>query len=107
MASLEAPTQSHQAALSVELPSAAFLVESVHRAAYALMAKIDVRIVRVDPIVCELTPLSSQLTSTEADILFRREVIDQELRIAIEQQTSAYRDVILGLAFSKTGLQDG
>ena len=107
MASPEASAHSHQALLTVELPSAAFSVEAVHRATYALMAKIDVRIVRVDPIVCELAPLSSKLTASEADILFRREVTDQELRIAIEQQTSAYRDVILGLAFSKTGLQDG
>lgn len=107
MASPEASAQIHQSVLTVELPSGAFLVESVHRAAYALMAKIDVRIIYVDPIVCELAPLSDQLTSTEAGILFRREVTDQELRIAIEQRTSAYRDVILGLAFSKTGLQDG
>lgn len=99
--------QSPQAMLTVELPSAAYSLEAVHRAVYALMAKIDVRIVAADPIVCELVPLSSKLSSAEADILFRREVTDQELRIAIEQQTSAYRDVILGLAFSKTGLQDG
>lgn len=107
MTSPEAAVQCPQALLTVELPSAAYCIESVHRAVYALMAKVDVRIVRVDPIVCELSPLSDKLTSTEADLLFRREVTDQELRIAIEQQTSAYRDVILGLAFSKTGLQDG
>lgn len=94
-------------ALIVEFPAGAYSVEAVHRAAYALMAKIDVRIAGVDPILCELASLSAQLSPDEAAVMFRREVTDQELRICIEQKTSAYRDVILGLAFSKTGLQDG
>ncbi len=107
MASPLAAVQSADTSLTVELPAAAFSIEAVHRATYALMAKIDVRITSVDPIVCILTPLSPQITACEADLLFRREVTDHELRISIEAQTSTYRDIILGLAFSKTGLLGG
>jgi len=45
------------------------------------------------------------MATAERDL--RREVVDHDLRISIEQRTSPYRDAILGLAFSKTGLQDG
>lgn len=98
----------HGAPLRVSLCSSAYSIEAVHRATYALMAEIDVRIVQVDPaIVCELKLLSQRISREDADLAFRREVTDQELRIGIEQKTASYRDLILGLAFSKTGLQGG
>lgn len=97
-----------RAPLCVSLCSAAFSIEAIHRAAYALMAEIDVRITQVVPdIMCELRPLSDKMSPADAELSFRREVTDQELRIGIEQRTGAYRDLILGLAFSKTGLQGG
>jgi len=38
---------------------------------------------------------------------FRRELLDQDLRINLEARTEPIRTAILGLAFSRTGLQDG
>lgn len=97
-----------RASLCVSLCSSAFSIEAVHRAAYELMAMIDVRIAQVEPdILCELRPLSDKISPADAELSFRREVTDQQLRIGIEQRTGAYRDLILGLAFSKTGLQGG
>lgn len=96
------------ASLVVELCASAYSIEAVHRAAYALMASVDVRVLAAEPaIVCELRLLTRALDAEAAELAFRREVTDQELRIAIEQQTGSYRDLILGLAFSKTGLQGG
>ena len=95
-----------EANIVVELCAAAYSIEAVHRAAYALMASVDVRIIAVDPaIICELRVLKSDLSPAAAELAFSREVTDQELRIVIEQKTESYRDLILGLTFSKTGLQ--
>ena len=71
------------------------------------MATIDVQIMATEPeIVCELCVLGKG-SATDADLVFRREVTDQQLRMVIEERTSGYRDLVLGLAFSKTGLQGG
>ncbi|MFX5709805.1 hypothetical protein ABTE34_20170, partial [Acinetobacter baumannii] len=38
---------------------------------------------------------------------FRIEVLDQDLRATISEETAQIRNAILGYAFSKTGLQGG
>lgn len=100
-------TPDPQAAQRVSLCGSAYSVEAVHRVAYALMATIDVRILATEPeIVCELHVLG-KVSAADAELTFRREVTDHQLRLVIEERTSAYRDLILGLAFSRTGLQSG
>lgn len=95
-------------ARSVVLSRAAFSLEAVKRAAYTLMARYDVSLaLSEDDIHCTLTPVEPAVSMDTAERDFRREVVDQDLRISIEQRTEAYRDTILGLAFSRTGLQDG
>ena len=90
------------------LSRAAFSMEAVKRASYALMAHYDVSIaLSEDEILCTLTPANEASSMETAERDFRREVVDQDLRISIEQRTEAYRDTVLGLAFSRTGLQDG
>lgn len=92
----------------VHLPAHAFSMEGVKRAAYMLMARLDVIIENTpDGVRCTLTPAKADIDMATAERDFRREVLDQDLRISIEQRTESYRDAILGLAFSKTGLQDG
>ncbi|AMK26216.1 MULTISPECIES: hypothetical protein [Sphingobium] len=95
-------------ARTVQLSRAVFSVEAVKRASYSLMALYDVSVtLSDDDIVCTLTPATKASPMETAERDFRREVVDQDLRISIEQRTEAYRDTILGLAFSRTGLQDG
>jgi len=90
------------------LADGAYTVEAVHRTAYALMATVDVQIASLEPsIVCSLIPLNDGADLESLELNFRRELTDQQLRIAIEQRTDQYRDLILGLAFSRTGLQGG
>ena len=92
----------------VTLPLADFSMEAVKRATYTLMAQLDVTIETTpETIRCTLRPARLEADMSAAARDFRREVIDQDLRISIEQRTEAYRNTILGLAFSKTGLQDG
>ena len=92
----------------VDFPCEAFAIEAVKRASYALMARYDVAIdVRADVIRCSIRPAHAKVDMATAERDLRREVVDHDLRISIEQRTSPYRDAILGLAFSKTGLQNG
>lgn len=101
-------TPVEQAALSVTLCASAYSIEAVQRASYALMSTVDVRILADEPeISCELRLLGKDAVAIDAELAFRREVTDHQLRMAIEERTSGYRDLILGLAFSKTGLQGG
>ena len=37
---------------------------------------------------------------------FKRELLDQQLRVVIKQETEAQRNLILAYTFSKTGLQE-
>ena len=54
-------------------------------------------------IVSPLEP-SADLELLERD--FRRELLDQDLRMNLEARTEPIRTAILGLAFSRTGLQN-
>ena len=92
----------------VVFPASAFSVEAVKRAAYALMNVVDVMLeTSPEELRCTLRPARADSDFTTAERDFRREVLDQDLRISIERRTEPYRDAILGLAFSKTGLQGG
>ena len=96
-----------QATIVVELPVSVIGVESAKRAAYVFMDRATV-IFEDGPsgIRCILHQANAAAAfpgTLERD--FRRELIDQELRIEIEARTQSMRDAILGLAFSRTGLQ--
>jgi len=84
-----------------------FDVEAIKRAAYRLSGYLVVDIQATEhEYHCRLFALDS--TNVDAiDALinrFRGEVLDQDLRIRIAKETEAYRNLILSLAFSKTGV---
>ncbi len=92
----------------VDLPSAGFSFEAATRAAYVLMKRVSISFEQSpDLIRCMLTGVAADIDMETAERDFRREVLDQQLRLSLEAKTSAMRDAILGLAFSRTGLQDG
>lgn len=94
--------------LMVELPLSMFTREAVKRAAYTLMHRATVEFTEgADSIICALAPERADADRTALIRDFRREVIDQDLRLSIEVQTEPVRSVVLGLAFSRTNLQDG
>ena len=94
--------------LVVELPLSLFSREAVKRAAYALMHRVTIEFSEgADTIICTLVPERADADRATLVRDFRREVVDHDLRLSIEAQTEPVRSVVLGLAFSRTQLQDG
>jgi His-Xaa-Ser system protein HxsD len=90
----------------IEFPATGFSFEAAKRAAYDLMARVDVSFSVTDQsLSCELSPVKADVDMASAERDFRRSVLDHELRLSIERQTEPLRTAILGLAFSNTGLQ--
>lgn len=92
--------------IRIVLPIAVHSVEAVKRAGYVLMhrAMLDIQASN-DELICLLNPVSEGTDVVALERDFRREVLDQDLRISIEDRTAPYKNAILGLAFSQTGLQ--
>lgn len=82
-------------------------LETIKRAAYRFTGQLAFNFIpEHDSILCQITPLA--IDSSEAEIAinsFRNEVLDQDLRRTIANETATVRNVILAHVFSKTGLQ--
>ena len=92
----------------VDVPATGFSMEAAKRAAYVLMARTGVGFEDLGTVLrCTLIPAvdagDDQVAQLEID--FRRELLDQELRLSLNAETEPLRNAILGLAFSRTGLQ--
>lgn len=95
------------APLDVSFPLSMFNLEAIKRASYALMDRTTVDFeTTAEEVRCTLTPTSLEEEPEALERDFRREVVDQDLRISIESQTEPLRNAILGLTFSRTGLQE-
>jgi His-Xaa-Ser system protein HxsD len=81
-------------------------LDAVKRAAYAFMARATISIEPSESeLRCTLDPESGEdIERLVRD--FRREVLDQDLRIEIEAKTEPLRNMILGLAFSRIAPDD-
>ena len=87
--------------------SRVFSVEAVKNAAYRLSNTLDCEIrLEEHQIICTARPLSASSSEAIEDALrrLRREVIDHDLRLRIRTDTEATRNLILALAFSRTGI---
>ena len=94
-------------AVCVRFAGDAFDIEAVKRAAYRVSDRLSVEITpSADGIECVLRLLAEKgdLAALEAE--FRNHVLDYDLRIRIAKETEPVRNLILSLAFSKTGLQE-
>ncbi len=86
----------------------AYSVVAIQKAAYRLLNHIIVDISFLESqIICLLQPTPK--TSVEGFdhyvIEFKKEILDQQLRLKIKAETEDLRNLILGIAFSKTGFQ--
>jgi His-Xaa-Ser system protein HxsD len=85
-----------------------YSLDTVKRAAYRLTGKASFEIKVVDgSALCTIRfagPISPQEARRMADNL-RTEVLDQDLRASLAQETMVYRNAVLALAFSRSGLQ--
>ena len=92
----------------LRVSTAIYSIDAAKRAAYALMGQMSVLLEDGDgEIVCRLRTKNKSADPGKLEELFLEELVDQDLRLSIEARTEPLRSVILGLAFSRTGLQDG
>ncbi|MBK8271896.1 MAG: His-Xaa-Ser system protein HxsD [Sphingomonadales bacterium] len=92
--------------IAIDFPRALFAAEALKRAALVMMARVTTSFEdTADGTRCLLTPVSGADDPAILERDFRREVLDQDLRLLVEAQTESVRTAILGLAFSRTGLQ--
>jgi His-Xaa-Ser system protein HxsD len=84
-----------------------YALEAVQKAAYRFIDRLTIVIAIQDSQqVCdiELVPgISTPIEHLVAD--FQREMLDQQLRLQIKNETTDVRNLILSFAFSRTGLQ--
>lgn len=91
---------------AIRFPLAVFDLEAIKRAAYRFSGQVSVEFqFETDAIKCVLRSLSDADAAT-LEQAFRTEVLDQDLRIRIGKETEPVRNLILSLAFSRTGLQE-
>jgi His-Xaa-Ser system protein HxsD len=91
----------------LKLDHASYSVEAVQKAAYNLIDRVVVIVSVVgDAISCEIEPVLGSNADFDASLQdFKRELIDQELRMKIKSETEAVRNLVLAYTFSRTGLQ--
>lgn len=86
-----------------------YSAEAIQKAAYKSSNYFTVDIaLDAGVIECKLIP-NNGISSEQFDWAvedFRKEVLDQQLRLKIKAETEPVRNLILGIAFSNTGLQD-
>ena len=91
----------------LELDPAIYRLEAVQKAAYRFIDRLTVLISQSEgKLVCEIDPVKSGTNALD-DILgnFKRELLDQQLRLQIKEETESSRNLILAYAFSRTELQ--
>jgi len=89
----------------VAFPVGLYDVEAIKRTAYRFGDRLAVDIAPSDSeIVCRLRATTA-VGAAELATAFRVEVLDQDLRIRIAKETEPLRNLILSLAFSRSGLQ--
>jgi len=95
--------------IDVEFAKEAFGLDCIKKAAYRFVDVFALDI-RTGPngFLCQLRFHRSHSVDAARDVenKFRIEVLDQDLRARISEETATTRNVILGYAFSRTGLQD-
>lgn len=93
--------------VELNLDPSLYCIEAVQAAAYRFIDRLAVLISRnAEGIHCEITIDDALLEKSDAIIAdFQKELLDQQLRIKIKSETEQTRNLILSLAFSKSGLQ--
>lgn len=93
---------------TVSFPTNVYRLDVIKKAAYPLsgLCAIDIALGEAD-IVCTLTFNPPRNRREVEDVVagLKREVLDQDLRRMISEETAPLRNAILAYALSKTGLQ--
>ena len=94
--------------VETEFSAEAFSLETVKKSAYRMLDRFSADIRAEGAVIrCCLefrTPVSQE-QARKAVMDFRDEVLDQDLRKIVAEETAPMRNAILAYAFSRTGLQ--
>jgi His-Xaa-Ser system protein HxsD len=86
-----------------------FDIETIKKAAYRMSGYCVVDFaIEEDDVVCKLRPLTGRVTLLASELAdaFQTEVLDQDLRRIVGDESASVRNAILAYAFSRTGLQE-
>ena len=93
--------------MHLELDEKSYSLEAVQKSAYRFIDKLTILIsTRDDTINCDLEMNYGGEIDLKILNAFKRELLDQQLRLSIKKETEPQRNLILAYAFSKTGLQE-
>ena len=94
--------------MHLDLDQSVYSLIAVQKAAYRFIDRLTVLISQSEAVItCDIeviTGCNELLESLVAD--FKRELLDQQLRLQIKAETTAVRNLILSYAFSRSGLQE-
>ena len=91
----------------LQIDSKTYCLEAVQKSAYRFIDKITVLISQQDKFFnCEISMNNGNEIDEQILNEFKRELLDQQLRVSIKKETESQRNLILAYAFSKTGLQE-
>ena len=96
--------------MQITFDEKSYNVEAIQKAAYRSLNIFTVDISITDgKINCLLQPNIGTSAAGFAHGVeeFKKDVLDQQLRIKLKAETEPIRNLILGIAFSNTGLQGG
>jgi His-Xaa-Ser system protein HxsD len=93
--------------VSVSFDRSGHSLDAVQRAAYRFSDRLSCEVVEAPDAINVTLHLPDDVESTDALLAdFRNEVLDQVLRARIRAETGNLRNLVLAVAFSKTGLAD-
>lgn len=93
--------------IKLHLDAKAYSLDAVQKAAYRYIDRLTIQIdIATGSIVCLIDPVSKGADIDRLIDDFKRELLDQELRLKIKAETEQVRNLILALAFSRSGLQE-
>ena len=93
---------------TIEFDAFAYSVEAIQKAAYRSINVMSVLIRTEHSRITCLCEASHGISDERFELAlheFKKDAIDEELRIKIKRETEDIRNLILGLTFSKTNLQ--
>jgi His-Xaa-Ser system protein HxsD len=92
----------------LNFPSSLYEAEAIQKSAYKLLNLFTIDLQSSSEVLnCKLTSnngVSDELFAHAVEE-FKKEVLDQQLRLKLKAETESVRNLILGIAFSNTGLQ--
>jgi His-Xaa-Ser system protein HxsD len=91
----------------LKLDASIYSVEAVEKAAYRFIDRVATVISREGADILLELSFDASHASTSKDIIddFKKELLDQNLRLKIKAETESVRNLILSYTFSKSGLQ--